>query len=298
MLPVHIALLWVQLSFGAYHVLGKVVLAAVDPFALAGLRVLVATPALAALAWALERHRPARQDLAPLALLGLLGVAANQLLFVVGLRGTTATSASILMPSVPVFTAAVAALLGIERLTPARAAGVLAAVAGALVLLDPGRLDPSREARLGNALILVNCLAYALFLVLQRPVLRRVPPLTLTAAAHALGGLVVVPVCAPAMLAVRWSELSGATMLGLAYIVGVATVLNYALVTWAVGRSSPGLVSAYITLQPLAASALASAFLGERPGGAQVVGFALITAGLVLVSAGRRAPAVHRSAAP
>ena len=38
-----------------------------------------------------------------LALLGFLGVFANQLLFIHGLEHTTATNASILMPSIPVF---------------------------------------------------------------------------------------------------------------------------------------------------------------------------------------------------
>jgi drug/metabolite transporter (DMT)-like permease len=189
---------------------------------------------------------------------------------------------------VPVFTAALAAALGIERLTRARAAGIAAAVLGALALLDPRRFDPSGEAALGNLLIVVNCFAYALFLVLQRPVLRRVPPLTLTAAAHALGGLVVLPIAGPSLLAVRWASLPASTYLGLAYIVGVATVLTYALVGWAVRRSSPGLVSAYVTLQPLAASALAAAFLGERPAGNQLAGFVLIIGGLALVSLGDR----------
>jgi len=44
------------------------------------------------------------------------------------LRFTTATNAAILMPSIPVFTVAAAALLGAERLTRRRIVGGLAVV--------------------------------------------------------------------------------------------------------------------------------------------------------------------------
>ena len=64
-----------------------------------------------------------------------------------------------------------------------------------------------------------------------------------------------------------------------------ATVLAYAINTWAVRRSSPSLVAAYGTLQPLVAVVLAAGFLGESFGWAEGLGFGLIAAGLWQVSA-------------
>jgi drug/metabolite transporter (DMT)-like permease len=51
-----------------------------------------------------------------------------------------------------------------------------------------------------------------------------------------------------------------------------------------VHRSSPALVAAYTTLQPFFAAALAIAFLGERLGWEELVGFVLIAGGLSLVT--------------
>jgi drug/metabolite transporter (DMT)-like permease len=283
-LRVHAVLCGVQVLFGIFHVVAKAVLAEMDPLALAGLRVLGAAPLLLAVAWRYDRVRPRARDLPALALLGALGVFANQVFFILGLERTTATNAAILMVSVPVLAVGVAALLGVERLGPRRLLGVALAVAGALVLLDPGRLQLGPGVALGNALILTNGLCYASFLVLQRPILERLPWRTVIAWAFLLGGVLVLAAAAPALARLPSAHVSTRTWLGVAYIVLFPTALNYALSTWAVRRSSPALVAAYNTLQPVVACLLAASFLGERFGGLQALGFALILAGLVQVS--------------
>lgn len=284
-LRVHLALLVAQLSFGGFHVVAKAALVELQPLALAGLRVAFATPILAVLAWRHDRFVPARRDLPALALLGALGVFGNQVLFIVGLQRTTATNASILMTSVPVFAVAAAALLGIEKIGPRRLAGILLSVAGALVLVNPLRFSTSSRTVLGNGLILLNGLCYALFLVLQRPVLARIPWRTLVAGSFLLGGAGVLLVGGPALARMDPARVSIPTWLGVAYVVLFATVLAYAVNTWAVRRSSPALVAAYSTLQPLVTSVLAAAFLGERFGWVEGIGFALIVGGLWRVSA-------------
>lgn len=284
---VHAALLFVQITFGAFPVVGKGVLAHLPPLAVAALRVLVAAPILLLLAWRLERARLPRGHFKELALLGFLGVFANQVLFIVGLARTTATNAAILMPSIPVFTVLVAAVGRVERLTPRRAAGVAVAVLGALVLLDPTRLSLSQGTALGDLLILLNCLAYAAYLVLQRPLLQRLPPLTLIAWAFVFGGVGVLVVAAPTMVGFSPAGVPAGAWLGLAYIVLIPTAVNYALNSWAIRRSSPALAATYTTLQPVVAAALGMLFLSESVGGRQLAGFALIVAGLSFLSEGR-----------
>jgi drug/metabolite transporter (DMT)-like permease len=74
------------------------------------------------------------------------------------------------------------------------------------------------------------------------------------------------------------------------YIILVPTALNYVLNSWAIRESGPSLAAAYITLQPLAATAMAALWLGERPGPREGAGGLLILLGLVLVArAARRA---------
>lgn len=281
---VHAALLIVQVTFGAFPVVGKGVLLHLPPLAVAALRVALATPVLLALAWRVDRVLPTRRDLPILFLLGLLGVFANQILFMIGLELTTATAAGILMPSIPVFALLAAAVLGQQRLTARSATGVALAVAGALAILNPWRLAANPGSTLGNALILLNCLAFALYLVLQRPVLRRLPPLTTVAWSFLLGGSGVVVVGLPALATVAPTAQPAGVWLGLAYIVLFPTVLNYFLNAWSLGRSSSALVAAYTTLQPLVAATLAAMVLGESLHTRHLVGFLLISAGLAAIA--------------
>jgi drug/metabolite transporter (DMT)-like permease len=282
---VHLTLILVQAAFGGFHVVAKALLATLSPLALAGLRVGLATPILVFLAWRHDRVVPRRRDLPMLALLGGLGVFANQIFFINGLRFTTATNAAILMPSLPVFAAAAAALLGIERLAPRRLAGIVLSVGGALVLVNPLRFAADHAMATGNLMILLNCLCYGLFLVLQRPLLERLPWRTVIAWSFVFGGGGVLLVSVPSLAALHATEVPAGTWWGVAYIVALPTVFGYAASTWAVRRSSPALVAAYNTLQPLVAAALAVVFLGERFGWVEGVGFALIVAGLWQVSA-------------
>ena len=294
---VHLALLFVQITFGAFHVISKGVLVHLSPLALAGVRALVAAPLVFAFAWHLERVVPQRRDLPALAGLGLLGVLGNQVLYILGLQLTTAGTAGILMPSIPIFALAFAAALGIERLDRSRLVGVALAVAGALVLLSPGGVAVGGGSALGNLLILGNCAAYAGYLVLQRPLLFRMPPLTVVAWTFVFGGAATVVVGAPAMLRAFPVAMPAAAWWGIAYIILIPTAVNYVLNSWALRRSSPALVATYTTLQPVIAASLGFLFLHETPGLRELGGFALIASGLafVAVAAARRAADAGRT---
>ncbi|MEW5764647.1 MAG: DMT family transporter [Acidobacteriota bacterium] len=294
-LRLHAALLFVQVTFGAFHVVGKFVLGSVEPMAVAATRILISTPLLLLLAHRVDPRIPSRTDLGRLAVLGLLGVFLNQVLYIYGLKITSATNAAILMPSIPVFVALVLALSGRERLSSGRWAGVLLTVGGALVLLDWRGADFGRGALAGNLMLLVNCLCYAFYLVLQRPMLERLHPLTVVAWAFLFGGLGVLVPGLPALAGASPAGLAPGVILGILYIAVIPTGVNYALNTWALGRSSPALVAAYTTLQPLAAALLAVPFLGERLGWREAVGFGLISMGLFLVS-GRKGGESPRAA--
>lgn len=286
--PVHTALLAVQVIFAGFHVVAKILLEVLDPLALAGLRVGLATPLLMAIAWGVDRTIPRWRDLPTLALLGFLGVFANQLLFIVGLGYTTATNAAILMPSIPVFAVAVGAVLKIEKIGRRRIAGIALSALGALVMVNPLSFSLAGGALLGNGLILANCLFFAAFLVLQRPILRRLPWRTVIAGTFFFGTLGVLAVAWPRLAAVDVAALPASVGWGLAFIVLFPTVLTYSLNTWAVRRSSASLTAAYTTLQPVAAAGLAAIFLAERPGWLEAAGFLLIVGGLWVVSRRRR----------
>jgi drug/metabolite transporter (DMT)-like permease len=283
-LRVHLALIFVQISFGAFSVFGKYVLGYVHPLAVAGLRVLFAGPLLMLLALRYDKVLPKGRDLLTLAMLGFFGVFLNQLLFITGLDYTTATNASILMPSIPIFTVGIAMVMGVERITFRRAVGIGIAVAGALIMLRVTKFSLAEDTVVGNAMVLVNCLSYSIFLVLARPVLLRIPPLTVIAWTFVFGGSGVLLFSAPELLRIPVQSLPLLVWLGIAYVVVFPTIINYLLNTWAIKRSSSTLVAAYTTLQPVVATTLAVMLLGEYFGAREILGFLLIVGGLLSIT--------------
>lgn len=281
---VHLALVFVQITFGAFHVLAKYTLESVPPLAVAAMRIAVSAPLLVLLARSIDKSWPSRRDHVQLALLGFLGVFSNQVLFILGLQHTTATNAAILMPSIPVFAAALALTMGLQKPNALGLAGIGLSTVGALVMLDLASFSSDGGALWGNGLIVLNCLSYALYLVRQEPMLLRLRPLTVVAWAFVYGGFGTLLVSARSLWSLQPGQVPAMTWWALLYIVTIPSGVNYALNTWALKRSTPTLVAAYTTLQPAAAAVLAFLLLGEHLGVKEAAGFALIVSGLLLVS--------------
>ena len=283
-IQVHLALLFVQITFGAFGVFGKYVMSYIPPLALAAMRVMFAGPVLVLISRRVEHYTPERKDYPKLALLGLLGVFTNQLLYIIGLNYTTAINATILMPSIPAITVGAAALLGIEYPSRRKYYGVALSIVGALVLIDLTAFSLRDGMAFGNLLVLLNCVSYAFFLVLAKPVLLKIPPLTVIAWTFVFGGSGVFLIAAPSLLSVHYAQLPTAFWLSLAFILLVPTLINYVLNIWAIRESSSSLVAAYVMLQPVVAMILAVILLHESFGVREVLGFFLIVTGLIFAS--------------
>lgn len=260
---VHGALLAVQVMFASLPVAGKLVYASMDPLGVAAAR--TGGGAIAFwLAIVVTRSREpirSRRDLGRLAIYALLGVVINQICFLVGLHYSTAVNASVLVSTIPVFTALLVIVLGHERARPARLTGIVLAFAGVAVVM--GRFDLSSRLFLGNAMVVANAFSYSLFLVLSRPLLSVYSPLTVTAWIFTFGALCTVPLGASAFVegasAFGWSEWGL-----LAFIVLVPTITAYFLNSWCLKRAPASLVAVYIYLQPVTAAVLAFFLLGEE----------------------------------
>ncbi len=292
----HAVLVLVQLAFGSLAVEGKLAMSprfGVSPEALAMSRILggallfvaalrLARPPAArgeAPAPAAERPRSWRDRL-ELAMLSLFGIVLNQALFLAGLKRTSPVAATLLIATIPVFAAAVGAIAGRDRLTARGAGGV------ALALLGVAVLSGFALPHLGDALVLLNSLSYACYLVFAKRPLARYGTVTVIAWVFGWGALLFAPVGALTLAreAPTWS--TGALALVL-YIVCVPTVLAYGLNAWALRRASPTLVTIYIYLQPLVVAALAWIQLGQPLEARALLSGLLILGGVAIVAGAR-----------
>ena len=279
-LAVHLALFTAQAGFAVFPVFGKLALTSLSPLVLAGLRVVAAATLLETYRRTKGDPAPARSDRGILFLLALLGVSFNQMLFILGLALTTAVNTAVLTATIPVFTLAVAVLLGRERLTARTLAGLILAFSGALVLLDIRHFDWSSNFVRGDVMLLANCLSYSFYLVLGRPVMARTPPATATATVFVFGAPLILLCAAPSLLRFSPGAVTPGAWASLAAIVLLCTVIPYLLNSWALARTRASMVALYVFLQPLIGAAASVVVLSEPLTARTLGAAALIFAGL------------------
>jgi drug/metabolite transporter (DMT)-like permease len=290
----HLALVAVQLFFGTWSIVGKLVLRHLPSTGLVAIRVAGGTLAFLVLQRTAKRFwLDRRSDYARLALYSLLGVALNQLLFVKGLSLSTAINANLLGTMIPVFTLLAGVALGYERFSLRVVVGVAVAACGAVYLVNPFRASFSGATTLGNLLLLSNSFCYGLYLAISQGAIRRYGALTVITWVFLLGCVVTVPLGGYYLAQTPMTHLGAGVWLALVYIILVPTVGAYYLNAWALGRVAPSTVAIYIYLQPLFAFALAPLLLGERLNPRTGLATLLIFAGVALVTLRSRSPAVE-----
>ena len=279
-----VALLLVQVFFGLWHVAGAAVLEHVTPAALIGFRVWAGAPLLLLLAWGISREIPERGDLLILAGVAIPGVVVNQLFYAEGLDRAGPVNASILMLTIPVLTSVFAFALRKEAFSVRRVTGLALALLGAAILVDPTSFETQPEKALGNGLILLNASAYALYLVIARPVFSRVGFLPGIAWVFAFGALEITPFVSADVFATDWFGLPLWSKGALAFILIGPTLGAYGLNAYALARTDASTVGAWILLQPIIASFAAWVFLDTALHPHALTGGLVVAAGVLLVT--------------
>ena len=281
-LAVHLALLLVQVAFGTLPVEGKIVMQPpydVSPEALAMMRILGGALAFVPM-YSLSKESPkvvSWRDRWALVALAIFGVALNQALFLRGLSRTSPVSATLLVATIPVFTALFAVLAGRDRLTSRTGAGMALAVLGVVVL--SGFAIP----KTGDLFVLLNAASYAVYMVFSKASLGRYGTLTVMAWVFGAATILFAPIGGLALVydAPHWS--AGA-MGYVAFVVLVPTVFAYGLNAWALARATPTLVTIYIYFQPLVVLVLSALQLHQTPPVASLFGGLFILAGVTTVA--------------
>jgi drug/metabolite transporter (DMT)-like permease len=214
-------------------------------------------------------------------------VIANQLLYITALTRTTATTTQTLVTAGPALTLLVAIVLRRETATGGKWLGIGFAAVGALYLVGAGA---GLDETIGNLLVVLNVLAFSIYLVISRDILSRYSPLTVITWVFVFGALGMTPIGWGAMVA-EVGRLSLVTWLAVAWIVLIPTVGAYYLNQWALQRVEASVVAVFAYLQPIGTALLAMPLLGERPGWRLIPAAALIFLGVGITAVLGRKPA-------
>jgi len=242
------------------------------------------------------KEKVALKDYPRLALCGLFGVAINQLLFFKGLSITTPINASIIMTSNPILVLIAASVMLRERITWIKIIGIVLGLSGAISLIffknGINNISFGSDSLLGDALIFINAASYGVYLVIVKPLMQRYKPITVIKWVFLFGFLFVLPVGFEEFTQIQWKELPVFIWLEILFVVVFTTFFAYLLNVNALKKVSPSVVSIYIYLQPLLATAFAISLGKDSLDVLKVVAASLIFAGVFLVSKNwKRSPA-------
>jgi drug/metabolite transporter (DMT)-like permease len=218
--------------------------------------------------------------------LGVLGFGCYQILWPVALQSIPAGDSALLIATTPVMTALLAMAVGADSPNAVKLIGAGISFAGVALVIAAGQGLVLGASLVGDALTLVAAACWAVYTVFGAKILRRHSPLITTTWAILAGTVFLAPV---GIAQLATSDLSGfgpPVVLALIYSGTLAAGFANVIVFHGVKLLGPTRVNALQFLVPALAVALAAVFLSEPIRPIQLVGGAIILAGVALLRRG------------
>ena len=249
-LKAHLALLGANFIYGANYIIAKGVMPSkIGPSAFIFLRIIGA----GILFWVIKsflKEQIDKKDFPRLIVCGLLGVAANQLLFFHGLNLTSPIDASIIITSIPIVVLIFGAFILKEKITKNKLQGLVVGGVGAVLLIWYGNKTEGTSSLLGNVLIFLNACSYGLYLVLVKALMKKYNALTIISWVFLFGFFFMLPFGLPDVLQTDFSAFTTHTYAVIAFVVIGTTFLAYLFNIYALKFVSPSVNGSYVYLQP------------------------------------------------
>ena len=228
-----------------------------------------------------------RVDIPWIILLGVINLPVNQLLFIWGVKFTTAPNAALAYALTPVFVVIMLALSKAEEAGWKRWLGVAVAMTGAaIVLIDQGA-SLSPEHTLGNIMVLCASASWAGYTVIGRRIVMKYGSVYATGLTFFSGILVYalvwsfIPVETD-ITPLFDSEVGPAVWFQLFYLGVITSGIGYGLWYYALTHLETSRVAVFNNLQPVLTTVLAFIVFGTEPTLAFIIGGAIALSGVVI----------------
>ena len=256
----HLALLGANLIYGVNFIIAKGIMPnKIGPSAFIFFRIFGA----GILFWIIKsfiKERIEKKHFPRLILCGLLGAAANQLLFFHGLNLTSPIDASIITTAVPIVVLVFSTLILKEKITKNKLIGISIGGIGAILLVWYGNKAEGTSTLLGNLFVFLNACSYGLYLVLVKPLMKTYNSITVISWVFLFGFLFVIPFGIPDMLQTNFASFTLETYATIAFVVIGTTFLTYLFNIYALKFVPPSVNGSYVYLQPVVSFIMVSMY--------------------------------------
>ncbi len=291
----HLAMLGANVCWGLMSPITKLVFASgiIAPIIMVDFRIVGA----ALLFWITslftqKEHVPAMDKLRLFGA-GMIGILLNQGCFIIGVSYTSPGEASLVTTTMPMWVMLLAWLFLKEPITLKKAGGIALGAAGALILVlgGKGRIAGGDNPALGDFIVLIAQLSYALYLTLYRNFIKKYSLVTLMKWMFLSASIVGLPATIKYIRTTDWPAITINEWIGIAYVVVMATYVAYICIMIGQKNLRPTIVGMYNYVQPIVASIVGVILGMDHFTLVKVVAVILIFSGVYLVTMSKAAPA-------
>ncbi len=272
------------LFWGLSFVSSKIILnTGVPPMTMVCIRFVVAAIVLNLFARRIDpAARLRKKDIIPLAASGLFGVTVYFFFEARGIKLTSASHASLIIATIPIFTVVAEAIFFRTRISWIAAAGVALSVAGVVFVVRRAGEALLSGSIVGDLLMFGACLSWVAYILLSKNLHRRMSEIAITAYQSLFGTIFLIPFAL--LERGQWVPITLVAGLNLVYLALFCSALSNFLYVHALSRLGPIVISPYINLIPVVSVIGGVVLLGETLVWGQIVGGILILAGVLIVN--------------
>lgn len=277
------------LMFSTNLIFGRAVVGEVAPFSLAFIRWALVGLILSrfiARDWIRVREK-LRAHAGLIAALGFLGMWICGAVVYLGLAKTTATNATLIYTTTPVFILLIEAVLKGRRINGREILGSAVALIGIAVIVLRGNLAAlvALELNWGDLLVLAAAIAWAFYSILYRkPEVSDLANVTLFALVAIAGAILLLPFAAYELLQGHEMPATAAAWLNIAGIVFFASLLAFSSFQFGVRELGASVAGVFMYLLPAYGVLMATVFLDEPLHGYHLAGILMAMDGVILAT--------------
>ncbi|TKD65301.1 DMT family transporter [Flavobacterium sp. ASW18X] len=258
----------------------------VQPFGFIQLRVTGA----AILFWLISFWGPKekidRKDYLRMLVAATLGMVTNMLAFFKGLQLSTPINSAVLITISPIVIVLLSAVFLKEKVSLRKGVGIGLGLVGALasILFGQELRQDAPNIPVGNALLIVNAVSYAGYLILAKKLVEKYHPFTFMKWLFTLAIFINLPVTFTEFAAISWTQMPLWAFGTIAFVVVGTTFCTYLFNIFAMRQLKPSTLGAFIYLQPVMGIIFAVLVGKDQLSPIKVIAGAFVLLGVYLAS--------------